>query len=136
MEERKVLLARMLKSRTGAAEWVKKFKELPDKTESLVYPLIKNYVRNKLLLSQEECIDGDLLHLADASLRRILKLKRQGIEIEDVSNGCSGASSVITKKVLLMKAVQNDFEISLTAEESAEIRTLEELTRKIVTRYS
>ena len=134
-EERKRILDRIKKYQMGAARWVREFKELPEKTIDNVYPLIEHYVRDKFLLRQNDCVDGDLLVLADISIRRTLKLRKEGVDIGDISAGCSGASSVIAKKVLLMKAAQEDFDISLTAEESAAIRTIEELAQFIVMRY-
>ena len=61
----------------------------------------------------------------------MLDLKRMGIDPGEISRSCSGASSVITKKVLLMKAVQELFEVSMTPTEFASIETVTELTEFI-----
>ena len=93
-----------------------------------VYPLAFGYVRSKYLLTPEQCESEKLLDLADVSLRQTLALKRRGIQVGEIARSCAGASSVITKKILLMKALQEDFRISMTPEEFADIDTLTDLT--------
>ena len=88
-------------------------------------PLVRNYVRDKFLLSHEDGAAEELMALADLSLRKILRLKKEGKLLGDISRGCGGQSLLITKKVLLMKAVQEDFKI-LTPAQSAAIQTLEQ----------
>ena len=108
------------------------FEGLAHPTLEDALPLIRNYVRDKFLLSPEDGEAEALMDLADLSLRKILRLKKEGKLLGDISRGCSGASSLITKKVLLMKAVQEDFKITLTPAQSAAIQTLEQLTSAIL----
>ena len=89
-------------------------------------------MRDKFLLSDGDGEADGLMDLADLSLRKILRLKKEGKLLGDISRGCSGASSVITKKVLLMKAAQEDFRIALSPAQSASIQTLEDLTAAIL----
>ena len=85
-----------------------------------------------VLLSDGDGEADGLMDLADLSLRKILRLKKEGKLLGDISRGCSGASSVITKKVLLMKAAQEDFRIALSPAQSASIQTLEDLAAAIL----
>ena len=68
----------------------------------------------------------------DSSLRHILALKKQGLYHGNTSRACSGASSVIAKKVLLMKAVQEDFGVTMSPEQSAALTTVTQLTDYIL----
>lgn len=107
------------------------YRGLEQKTFDTVYPLVIGYIRDRFLLTKEMCRSDRLLDLADISLRYMLDLKRMGIDPGEISRSCSGASSVITKKVLLMKAVQELFEVSMTPTEFASIETVTELTEFI-----
>lgn len=132
MPDRKAIFQRVSTAAWDARRWVLAFEALdrPDPENTL--PLIRNYVRDKFLLSPEDGAAEELMDLADLSLRKILRLKKEGKLLGDISRGCSGASSLITKKVLLMKAVQEDFKITLTPAQSAAIQTLEQLTAAIL----
>lgn len=107
------------------------YRGLEQKAFDTVYPLVIGYIRDRFLLTKEMCRSDRLLDLADISLRYMLDLKRMGIDPGEISRSCSGASSVITKKVLLMKAVQELFEVSMTPTEFASIETVTELTEFI-----
>ena len=107
------------------------YRGLEQKTFDTIYPLVMGYIRDRFLLTKEMCRSDRLLDLADISLRYMLDLKRMGIDPGEISRSCSGASSVITKKVLLMKAVQELFEVSMTPTEFASIETVTELTEFI-----
>ncbi len=132
MEDRKAILQRVSTAAWDARRWVQAFDALEEKTFDAAYPLIRRYVRDKFLLSEEDGEEAELLGLADLSLRKILRLKKEGKLLGDISRGCSGASSVITKKVLLMKAAQEDFHIVLTSAQSADIQTVAALTEAIL----
>ncbi len=132
MSHRKAIFQRVSTAAWDARRWVPAFEGLAHPTLEDALPLIRNYVRDKFLLSPEDGEAEALMDLADLSLRKILRLKKEGKLLGDISRGCSGASSLITKKVLLMKAVQEDFKITLTPAQSAAIQTLEQLTSAIL----
>lgn len=132
MADRKAIFQRVSTAAWDARRWVLAFQALDRPTPEDVLPLVRNYVRDKFLLSPEDGEAEELMTLADLSLRKILRLKKEGKLLGDISRGCSGASSLITKKVLLMKAVQEDFKITLTPAQAAGIQTLEQLTAAIL----
>lgn len=132
MDDRKAIFQRVSTAAWDARRWVLAFEALDRPTPENTVPLIRSYVRDKFLLSPEDGEAEALMDLADLSLRKILRLKKEGKLLGDISRGCSGASSLITKKVLLMKAVQEDFKITLTPAQSAAIQTLEQLTEAIL----
>ncbi len=135
MEDRQAILKRVTAAAQKAGRWVTAFEELEEKTFERAYPLIRGWVLEKFTLEEADTSAADeLMALADRSLRKILRLKKEGKLTEDLSRGCSGASSVITKKVLLMKAAQDAFRITLSPEESAQIQTVTDLTKAILSR--
>jgi cysteine desulfurase/selenocysteine lyase len=108
------------------------YRSLPARDFGAVYPLVFGYIRSRFLLEPEMCPGEKLFDLADASLRRLLALKREGIEAGEIARSCAGASSVITKKILLFKAMEEDFSFSVTPEEFAGITTVTELTEHLL----
>ncbi len=129
---RRELLDKVRASAEGAARWAAALRALDHPGMEEARPLVLGYVLEKFLLDPEEGESDLILDLADVSLRKLLRLKREGKLEGDISRGCSGASSVITKKVLLMKAVQEEFGIVLTPEQSAAAGTVTQLTRAIL----
>lgn len=132
MADREAIFQRVSTAAWDARRWVLAFDRLECPTPESTLPLVRNYVRDKFLLNPEDGAAEELMALADLSLRKILRLKKEGKLLGDISRGCGGASSLITKKVLLMKAVQEDFKITLTPAQSAAIQTLEQLTGAIL----
>ena len=132
MADRKAIFQRVSTAAWDSRRWVDAFDALERPCTEDALPLIRRYVRDKFLLSGGDGAADGLMDLADLSLRKILRLKKEGKLLGDISRGCSGASSVITKKVLLMKAAQEDFRIALSPTQSASIQTLEDLTAAIL----
>lgn len=128
MEAREAILGHLQAAAQRLGQYEGRYLELHCRNFDQVYPLVKGYILDRFLLTEEMCTSEKLLDLADLSLRRMLELKRMGIDPGQISRSCSGASSVIAKKVLLMKAVQQVFHISMTPTEFAGISTVSELT--------
>lgn len=127
MENREVILARLHAAAQRLPQYESEYQNLNQRDYDHVYPLVQGYILDRFLLTEEMCASEKLLDLADVSLRYMLALKRMGIDPGQISRSCSGASSVISKKVLLMKAVQEIFHVSMTPAEFAEISTVSEL---------
>lgn len=109
------------------ARCVSAYRALEVRREETVYPILLRYIQDRFLLSPEQCTSDHILDLCDISLRHILELKKQGLYNGDISRSCSGASSVVSKKVLLMKAIQEDFDVTMTPAEFAGITTVHDL---------
>lgn len=109
------------------ARCVSAYRALEVRREETVYPILLRYIQDRFLLSPEQCTSDHILDLCDISLRHILELKKQGLYNGDISRSCSGASSVVSKKVLLMKAIQEDFDVTMTPAEFAGITTVYDL---------
>ena len=132
MEDRSAVLARVRQSAAQGERYAAAFKALGEKKRETAYPILLAYIRDRFLLTPELCASDNILDLADASLRHILELKKEGLYHGDTSRACSGASSVIAKKVLLMKAVQEDFGVTMSPEQSAALATGTQLTDHIL----
>lgn len=127
MEKREAILARLHAAAQRLPQYESRYQSLGQRDYDHIYPLVRGYILDRFLLTEEMCPGEKLLDLADVSLRYMLALKRMGIDPGQISRSCSGASSVISKKVLLMKAVQEVFHVSMTPAEFAEISTVSEL---------
>lgn len=133
MESREELRSRLRAASENLTRYATAYRALEYTDFDAVYPLVMGYIRDRFLLTKEMCRSDKLLELADVSLRYMLELRRMGIDPGEISRSCSGASSVITKKVLLMKAVQEVFDVTMTPEEFASLTTVTELTEFICT---
>lgn len=131
MESKEEILTRLKAAAQNLTRYADAYRALEHREFDAVYPLVMGYIRDRFGLTREMCGSDKLLDLADVSLRHMLTLKRMGIDPGEISRSCSGASSVITKKVLLMKAVQEIFDVTMTPEEFANITTVTELTHFI-----
>ena len=131
MEPKEEILTRLKSAAQKLPRYADAYRGLEHRDFDSVYPLVMGYIRDRFLLTKDMCGSDKLLDLADVSLRYMLKLKRMGIDPGEISRSCSGASSVVTKKVLLMKAVQEIFSVTMTPEEFANITTVTELTNFI-----
>ena len=109
------------------ARYVAAYRALSSPEPETVHPILLDYIRDLFLLTPDLCESDNLLDLCDASLRHILELKKQGIYTGDISRSCSGASSVVSKKVLLLKTIQEDFDVGMTPGEFAAIDTVWDL---------
>ena len=128
MGDRSAVLARVRQSAVQGERYAAALEALEEKTREAAYPIVLAYILDRFMLAGEQCASDNILDLADASLRHILALKKKGLYRGDTSRACSGASSVIAKKVLLMKAVQEDFQVDMTPEQSAALATVTQLT--------
>ncbi len=127
MGTREETIARIARSNENITRYASAYRALERKDFESVYPLVFGYIRDRFLLTRDMCRSEALLDLADVSLRQLLELRRRGIDAGEIARSCSGASSVIAKKVLLMKAVQDVFSVTMTPGEFADIETVSDL---------
>lgn len=132
MSERSEILARLRSAAQQSAALPARLAQLPELTEKTLYPILLDYIRERFLLRAEDCGSDELIELAEASLRRYIQLRRAGLIDKKPASQCSTASSTVVKKVLLMKAVQDDFGVRFTPAQSAGISTVTALAQEIV----
>lgn len=131
MDSREEIIRHLQDANERIARYAEAYRALEHPDFAAVYPLAAGFVRDRFLLTREMCKSENLLDLADASLLFLLELKRKGIDAGEIARSCSGASSVISKKVLLIKAMQDAFNFSMTPEEFAGVTTVTELAEFI-----
>lgn len=132
MSERSELLARVRSAARQSAALPARLAQLPELTAEALRPILLDYIRERFLLRPEDCGSDELMELSEASLRRYIQLFRAGAIDRDSASQCSTASSTVVKKVLLMKAVQDDFGVRFTPAQSAGLTTVTALAREIV----
>ncbi len=121
------LKEKLLASRAAAREQVPAIKAA--KTVEELHGCLRRYVLAKYLLED----DGEdrLDELTGMSVAQAAKLDRRLLEDVDTSQECTGSTSVMRKRVLLLMAMQKDFEVELDPGLAAEAATLRDLARMV-----
>lgn len=127
-----------------AEEFEERLHKSKEQTEALVqrmllapldydamYPLIRAYVCQKFWLFDGEEETDVIEELADISTERIAELKEGGLVLLERSGTCSSVTSAVTKKTLLLMALQKSLGI-LIEHPAAKITTLGELTYAVL----
>lgn len=89
------------------------------------------YVRAKYLL--DPCEEDDLDELTDMSIAKALKIDKALLHDVDIAAECTGSTSRMRKKVLLLMAIQKDLNCELDAALTAQADTLADLAQLIFT---
>ena len=97
------------------------------------YPLfsgcIRDYVRCKLMLDPEEAVSDALADLSEISIAKVAGIPKGDVANQDLSMNCAGISSVETKKILLLIALQRALGLSVPPESAPAVKTIEDLSR-------
>ena len=97
------------------------------KTREEVKELTGEYVRVRYFLKPEDLALEHFNALGQMSIARSTGLDLTEVLAADLNVKCDAASSSLTKKILLMIALNRALQLELSPEESAEITTLSEL---------
>jgi hypothetical protein len=121
---------RILAAQAASRAQIDSLKADENPSVDMVYARIRSYLLLRFLLEPET--DGDdILELAALSVARTSGQGREGAAPADVSANCSGASSALSKKVLLLMALERDIGLDFSPEESVMIRTVRDLAESI-----
>lgn len=94
---------------------------------------VENHLKSYILL--RFALDGtdeeNIAALAKMSLKKLDELRKMGVDINDVSPGCSGVSTDAAKKALLLTSLQKSLGIKLDARKAAYIETVPQLAAAI-----
>ena len=130
--ERKKLVAELL---AGNAAVPKKeaaaLNARPEGSYRYVLGHLRRYVLAKYMLPPD-CRENNIRALARLSLEITLKLDENTLRELDQATPCNHATSEITKKVLLLYAVQRDLRLPENPPALAAVKTVTELARYIV----
>lgn len=109
---------------------------LPHPTFDQFETTIKEYVRIRLLLQSDDEFVDSLNVLGQMNLARALGVSIPELATLDMEAKCGGTSAVMTKKILLIMALNRDFHISISPEEAAEITRLSDLIVRLYYQYN
>lgn len=96
-----------------------------------VYRHLKEYVRYRFMLADEDFWSDDLKELSEYSIRKLLRLQKDE-PLHDIAMTCTGASSTSTRKILLLIAIQKKLDFKFAYTESPEIETISQLAHAII----
>lgn len=102
-------------------------KEHRDASKAEFLELLREYILCKLLIAEAETESEELDALARASVKRVIELAAEpGFSYTDAP-GCTGKSSVIEKKVLLLLKIRDSLVPQMPVEELVAVHTISEL---------
>ncbi len=118
---------RLLRAHELAAKHAALIRASPDLEAEVLHARLRAYILYRFMLNEEQMDSDEIMELARMSIARTLAIQSENVSDLDISNLCSGTSSVISKKVLLFMALQRDLQIRLLPEESASVKTIADL---------
>ena len=111
---------RYLKAEQEAKALIERFKEMP----------VHAYVRTRYLLEPEDELVDSLNVLGEMNLSRALGVPVPDLGKVDMEAKCGGTSALMTKKILLIVALNRDLGIAVPPDEAADITKVSELVEK------
>lgn len=119
--------AELKKYRTTAEEILKELKEQPKLTYEQFEGLLRAYTMARFLLPADTDED-EIDKLAAVSIARIYQIPAEKLIQTDKPSGCTYATSVSDKKVLLILSLQKALGVKLDGSQTVKIKTLTQLT--------
>lgn len=126
VEETRSIKELLASYRDRAAAHMEAIKACPHPTQPFVQEHITAYVLLKFMLDSGSGQD-DFDQLTRASIAKSTKLDPETVKNLEETRDCTGSTSATAKKVLLFLSIQRSLDILLPAEESAYIKTLNDL---------
>ena len=103
---------------------------LPDLTQEALQEHLRRYILQKFLLD-EDCTENDLTRLSEFSIEKALEINQRELTTSDLSLGCSAASSVVSKRLLLFMALQRELDIKFDPLRTPRLETIPLLSEEI-----
>lgn len=98
-----------------------------DRTPEGVRAAVREYVRIRYLLEEGDLVSDSLNYLGEASLARGLGMTIDQVRRSELDSKCENTSSSMTKKILLIIALNKVLGIDIDSDRTADIATLTEL---------
>lgn len=95
----------------------------------VLHQALRKYVYAKYLLDDDR--EDGIAELTKSSIARAIKLDKRLMEDVDMAAECTGSTSAMRKKVLLLMAMQKDFGVQLDPVQASDAETLAELAQLI-----
>jgi len=121
------VLQQLLAARSAAQEHLSALKAIPVPDRGTVRTHIRSYVFLRFMLVEEEHPSATFQELAELSIARTAKIAPELVKKLDTTKDCAGSTSVMAKKVLLLRGIEKALDITLPAMPAARIATLDEL---------
>ena len=109
----------------AANEMLQRLKE--DKDENTFLGHLKSYIRLRYLLDDDPYWSDDLDEYTKYSIKKIMERSGDEVKLRDLGINCAGASSAMTKRLLLIISLRNGLGIDLDPEAAASVETVYEL---------
>ena len=116
------------KCRARAEEILNQLKEKKEMPYEAFDGLLRAYTMARFLLP-EETKEDEINRLAAMSIARIYKIPAEKLMETDKPSGCTYATSVADKKVLLILSVQKALDVKIPGAQSVKIKTLTQLVQ-------
>ena len=117
----------ILASRQAAALHIANIKNAQAVSYDLVQKEVREYIKAKFHLTEEDCVTENFSQLAQISLSKSMKISRELVSEFDLARSCDGVSSHTAKMVLLFMSLQKDLDIRFQPMETAEAETLDDI---------
>ncbi len=131
MEQKERIREMLLEAQKKAAEHVLLIKERVPLSKEYLHRSLRDYILCKFMLEEEECTSDNLDEITEISLAKSAGISKELVKDLDIAKTCSGGSSAMTKKVLLLLAIQKDFAVYLPTEGTGNVRTLPDLSELV-----
>ncbi len=118
----------------SAAQEIEDIKSQKELRYEILYVHLKRYILFRFLLDDESCGTDDLIELANRSIARSLNINEKDVADLDLSHSCTGSSSAVTRKILLLMALEKALDIEIQPEESALITSVADLAELVFTK--
>ena len=109
----------------AANEMLQRLKE--DKDENTFLGHLKSYIRLRYLLDDDPYWSDDLDEYTKYSIKKIMERSGDEVKLRDLGINCAGASSAMTKRLLLIISLRKGLGIDLNPEAAASVETVYEL---------
>lgn len=110
---------------SAANQLLQKLKE--DKETSAFLGHLKQYIRLRYLLDDDPYWSDDLNEYSKYSIKKMTEKTGGEVKLRDLGINCAGASSAMTKRLLLIISLRKGLEIDLDPEAAASVETVHEL---------
>ena len=121
----------LLDSQEKAQSQIEQIKIQMPLTRDFLRKTLRRYIFCKYLLEETDYTGDDLNEITEYSLAKSLRISKDLVKEFDLAKSCGGGSSVITKKTLLLMAIQREFGVFLPSEGIGRVKTITDLSNLV-----
>lgn len=121
---------RLQESRAAAEALLNQIKKTESPSREELRVLVDRYAKTRFM-TEDLTETEDIAALAAESIARIYKIPQEKLLETDKPSGCTYATSVADKKILLILSISKALGVRLKPEKSTKIRTLTQLSDEL-----